>query len=165
MHTWLPVWLSPLTWGSNLSLSVDSGWSLSCFWKSWRPNRRLLFSVGQSCPTLCNPTDCSMPGFPGLHCLPESAQTHVHWVSDAIQPFHPLSSPSPPDFNLSQHQGLFQWVNSSQQVAKVLELQLQHQVLAVSIKGWFPLGLTDWISLLSKGLSRVFCSPTANWKT
>ena len=68
-----------------------------------------------------------MPGFPVHHQLPELAQTLVHWVSDAIQPSHPLSSPSPPAFNLSQHQGLFQRVSSSHQVAKVLELQLQHQ--------------------------------------
>ena len=71
--------------------------------------------------------DCSMPGLPVHHQLPEFTQTHVHWVGDAIQPSHPLSSPSPPSFNLSQHQGLFQWVSSSQQVAKVLEFQLQHQ--------------------------------------
>ena len=72
-------------------------------------------------------SDCSMPGFPVHHQLPELAQTHVHWVSDAIQPSHPLLSPSPPAFNLSQHQGLFQWVSSSHQVAKLLELQLWHQ--------------------------------------
>ena len=69
----------------------------------------------------------STPGFPVHHQLPEIAQTHVHWVSDAIQPSYSLSSPSPPTFNLSQHQGFFQWVSSSHQVAKVLELQLQHQ--------------------------------------
>ena len=71
--------------------------------------------------------DCSTPGFPVHHQLPELAQTRVHWVDDAIQPSHPLSSPSPLAFNLSQHQGLFQWVSSSHQVAKVLELQLEHQ--------------------------------------
>jgi len=71
--------------------------------------------------------DRSMPGFPELHYLPEFAQTHVHQVSDAIQPSRPLSSPSPPAFNLSQHQGLFQSVSSSHQVASVLELHLQHQ--------------------------------------
>ena len=65
-------------------------------------------SVAQSCLTLCNPMDCSAPGFPVHHQLPELAQTYVHRVSDAIQPSHPLSSPSPPAFNLSQHQGLFQ---------------------------------------------------------
>ena len=67
----------------------------------------ILSSVAQSCPTLCNPIDCSTPGFP-VHQLPELAQTHVHRVDDAIQPSHPLLSPSPPVFNLSQHQGLFQ---------------------------------------------------------
>ena len=84
-------------------------------------------SVTQLCLTLCNPTDCSMPGYPVHHQLLKLAQTHVHWVSDAIQPSHPLLSSSPPAFNLSQHQGLFQWVSSSNQVAKVLELHLQHQ--------------------------------------
>jgi len=84
-------------------------------------------SVTQSCPTLCDPTDCSTPGLPVHHQLPEPTQTHVHWVGDAIQPSHPLLSPSPPTFNLSQHQGLFKWVNSSHQVAKVLEFQPQHQ--------------------------------------
>ena len=82
-------------------------------------------SVTQSCPTLCDPMDCSTPGFPILHQLLELPQTHVHWVGDAIQPSHPLSSPSAS--NHSQHQALFQWVSSSHQVAKVLELQLQHQ--------------------------------------
>ena len=71
--------------------------------------------------------DCSMPGLPIHHQLLEFTQTHVHWVGDAIQPSHPLSSPSPSTFNLSQHQGLFQCVCSSHQVAKVLEFQLQHQ--------------------------------------
>ena len=81
----------------------------------------------KSCPTPCDPMDCSIPGFPALHNIPEFAQTHVHWVSDAIQTSHLLLPPSPPTFNLSRHQGLFQWVSSFHQVAKVLELQLQHQ--------------------------------------
>ena len=85
-------------------------------------------SVVQLCLPPCNPMDCKMPGFPILHYLPELAQTQVHWVGDdAIQPFHPLSFPSTPAFNLSQHQSLFQWVSSSHQVAKASELQLQHQ--------------------------------------
>ena len=84
-------------------------------------------SVTQSCPTLCNPTDCSMPGLSVHHQLPEFAQTHVHWISDAIQPSHPLSSPCLLAINLSQHQSLFKWVSSSHQVAKLLEFQLQHQ--------------------------------------
>ena len=81
-------------------------------------------SVTQSCPTLCYPMNLSTPGLPVHHQLPELAQTHVHRVSDAIQPSHPQSSPFPPAPNPSQHQGLFQWVNSSHEVAKVLEFQL-----------------------------------------
>ena len=84
-------------------------------------------SVAQLCPTFCHPMECSTPGLPNHHQLPESTQTHVHCVSEAIQPSHPLSSPSPPALNLSQHQGLFKWVSSPHQVAKVLEFQLQHQ--------------------------------------
>ena len=95
---------------------------------SWTiPNGQSVTSVTQSCPTLCDPMNCSMPGLPVRHQLPEFTQTHVHWVGDAIQPSHPLSSPSPPAPNPSQHQGLFQWVNSSHEVAKVSEFQLQHQ--------------------------------------
>jgi len=81
-------------------------------------------SVPQLCPALCGPMDGSTPGLPVHHQLPEFTQTHVHWVCDAMQPLHLLS---PPAFNLYQHQGLFQWVSSSHQVAKVLEFQLQHQ--------------------------------------
>ena len=92
--------------------------------------------------------DCSTPGFPVHHQLPELAQTHVHQVGVAIQPSHLLLSPSPPYFILSQHQGLFQGVNSSYWVAKVLEIQLQLSVLLMNIQGWFPLGLTDLISMI-----------------
>ena len=81
-------------------------------------------SVAQSCLTLCNPMNHSTPGLPVHHRLLEFTQTHVHWVGDAIQPSHPLSSPSPPVPNPSQHKSLFQWVNSSHEVAEVLELQL-----------------------------------------
>ena len=84
-------------------------------------------SVAQSCPTLCDPMNHSTPGLPVQHQLPEFTQTHIHWVGDAIQPSHPLSSPSPPAFNPSHHQGLFKWVSSLHKVAKVLEFQLQHQ--------------------------------------
>ena len=83
--------------------------------------------VTQSCPTLCDPMDCTTPGFPVHHQLLELAETHVHRVGDAIQPSHPLSSASSPAFNLSQHQGLFKLVSSSHQLAKLLEFQLQHQ--------------------------------------
>ena len=89
-------------------------------------------SVTPSCPTLCDPMNRSTPGLPVCHQLPEFTQTHVHWVSDAIQPSHPLSSPSPPAFNLSQHEGLFQWVSSLHQVAKILEENMLLQPLRVS---------------------------------
>ena len=106
-------------------------------------------SVTQSCLTLCNPIDCSTPSFPVQHQLPEFTQTHIHCVGDAIQPSDPLSSPSPSAFNLSQHQGLFQLVSSSHQVAKALEFQLQHQSFQ-----WIP--RTD---LLQNGLVGFPCSP------
>ena len=107
-------------------------------------------SVAQSCPTLCNPMNrSSTPGLPVHHQLPEFTQTHVHRVGDAIQPSHSLLSPSSPVPNPSQHQGLFQWVNSSHEVAKVLEFQLQHQSFQ-----WTP--RTD---LLEDGLVGYPCSP------
>ena len=109
-------------------------------------------SVTQSCPTLCDPMACSTPGLPVHHQLLEFTQTHVHWVGDAIQPSHPLSSPSFPAFNLSQHQGLFQWVSSL------------HQVTSISpsneYSGLISFGWTGWISLLSKRHSRVFSNTT-----
>ena len=108
-------------------------------------------SVTQSCPTPCDPMKRSTPGLAVYHQLPESTQTHVHCVSDPIQPSHPLLSSSPPALNLSQHQGLFKWVSSSYQVAKVLEFQLQHQALQ-----WTP--RTD---LLQNGLVGSLCSPKA----
>ena len=91
-----------------------------------RPMENHFSSVAQVCPIVCDPMDCSTPGFSVHHQFPELAQTHAHRVGDAIQPSHPLSSPSPPAFSLSQHQRLFQWVSSSHQVAKVLEFQLHH---------------------------------------
>ena len=115
-------------------------------------------SVAQSCPTLWDPVNRSTPDLPVYHQLPESTQTHVHRVGDAIQPSYSLSSPSPPDLNHSQHQGLFKWVSSSHQVAKVLEFQLQHQSFQRTPRT--PLGWTGWISLQSKGLSRVFPNTT-----
>ena len=115
-------------------------------------------SVAQLCPALCDPMDCSTPGFPDHHQLPEPAQTHIHQVGDAVQPSHPLSSSSPPAFNLSQHQGLVQWVSSLRQVAKLLEFGLQHHSFQW-ISGLISFE-TDLISLQSKGLSRVFSSTT-----
>ena len=101
-------------------------------------------SVAKLCLTLCNRINYSAPGFPFLHYLLESAQTQVHWVSDAIQPSHPLMPPSSPVHYLSQHQGI----------------GASASVLPVNIQGWFPLGLTSLISLLSKGRSRVFSNTT-----
>ena len=106
-------------------------------------------SVAQSCLTLCDPMNCSMPGHPVHHQLPEFTQTHVHWVGDAIQPSHPLSSPSPPAPNPSQYQSLFQWVNSSNEVAKVLEFQLYHHSFQRNPRA----------DLLQNGLGGSPCSP------
>ena len=105
-------------------------------------------SITQSCPTLYDPMNCSTPGLPVHHQLLETTKTHVHWVIDAIQPSHPLSSPSPPALKLSQHQSLFKWISSLHQVAKVLEFQLQHQSFQ-----WTP--RTD---LLQDGLVGSPCS-------
>ena len=106
--------------------SQTSSWVWNNFQNS---HTKGLFSSVQSlsCVRLWNPVNCSTPGLPVHHQLLESTQTHAHWVGNAIQPSHPLSSPSPPAPNPSQHQGLFQWVNSSHEVVKVLEFQLQHQ--------------------------------------
>ena len=116
-----------------------------------------LDSVTQSRLTLCNPMNCRTPGFAVHHQLLELAQTHVHWVGDAIQPSHPLSSPSPPAFNLSQHQCFLvsQFFSSGSQ-----SIEVSASVLPVSIQDWLPLGLTDLISVQSKGLSRVFSNTT-----
>ena len=98
------------------------------FFTVWATREAHQFSsVAQSYPTLWDPMNCSTPGLPVHHQLLEFTQIHVHWIGDAIQLSHPLSSPSPPALNLSQHQGLFKWVSSSHQVTKVLEFQLQHQ--------------------------------------
>ena len=105
--------------------------------------------VTQSCLTLCKPMDCSMPGFPVHHQIPEFTQANVHHISNVIQTSHPLLSPSPPTFNLSQHQGLFQWVSSSQQVAKILEFQLQHQSFQWIFRAHFL-----WVGLVESP-----CSP------
>ena len=102
-------------------ISFSSVQSLSHVWLFATP-----WVAAQSCLTLCNPMSCSTPGLPVHHQLPEFTQIHVHWVGNTIQSSHPLSSPSLA-FNLSQHQGLFQWVSSLHQVAKLLELPLQHQ--------------------------------------
>ena len=113
-------------------------------------------SVSQSCLTHCDLMNSSMPGLPFHHQLLESTQTHVHRVDDAIQPSHPLSSPSLPALNLSQHQDLFQWVISS----KSIGVSASTSVLPKDTQDWSHLGWSGWISLQSKGLSRVFSNTT-----
>ena len=122
-------------------------------WGSLRNYSVQFSSIAQSCLTLCYPMNYSMPGLPVHHQLLESTQMHVHWVSDAIQPSHPLSSLSSPALNLSQHQGLFQWVSSGGQSIGV---SASTSVPLMNTQDWSPLGWTGWISLQSKGLSRVF---------
>ena len=117
-------------------------------------------SVAQLCPTLWDPMNSSTAGLPVHHQLPKSTQTHVHWVSDAIQPSHPLSSAYSPALNLYQHQGLFQRVSSLHQVAKVFRVSASASVLPMNTQDSSPLGWTGWISLRSKGLSRVFSNTT-----
>ena len=123
-HGPIPMNTYLLTWFLKAQFSPDTEAQIKNTRSSpWLP----ISSVAQWCSTLCNPMNHSTPGLPVHHQLPESTQTHVHWVGDAIQPSHPLLSPSPPALNLSQHQCLFKWVSSSDQVAKVLEFQFQHQ--------------------------------------
>ena len=138
----VPVTLMPNQYLLDEYTKISTYW-ISCSWTGCPPARKVpaqihtfikldiathqFSSVAQLSPTLCDPMNRSTPGLPVYHQLLEFTQTHAHRVSDAIQPSHSLSSPSPPAPNPSQHQGLFQWVNSSHQVAKVLEFQLQHQ--------------------------------------
>ena len=109
--------------------------------------------------------DCSMPGLPVHHQLPESTQTLVHWDGDAIQPSHPLLSPSPPSFSLSQHQGFFQMSQFFASGGQSIGVSASASVLPMNIQDWFPLGWTGWISLQSKGLSRVFSNTTCQKNT
>ena len=149
-HFWGPTYHIGLTW-----IMWDSS-NLKVIWLS-----SIQFSsVAQSCPTLCDPMDCSTPGLLAHHQLSEFIQTHVHWVWDATQPSHLLSSPSLPAFNLSKHQCLFKWVSSSNG-GQSIGVSASASVLLMNIQDWFPLGWTGWISLLSKGLSRVFSNTIA----
>ena len=110
-------------------------------------------SVAQSCPALCDPRNCSTPGLPVHHQLPEFTQTHVHRVCDAIQPSHPLLSPSPPAPNPSQHQSLFQWVNSAWG-GQSTGVSASASFPPKKSQGWSPLEWIGWVSLQSQGLSR-----------
>ena len=123
------------------------------------PTLSVQFSpVAQSCPTLSDLMNRSTSGLPVHHQLPELTQTHAHRVSDAIQSPHPLSSPSPPAPNHSQHEGLFQWVNGMRWPN--IGVSASASGLPKNTQDWSPLGWTVWISLQSKGLSRVFSNTT-----
>ena len=125
-----------------MNLALFYVWEDARVWAHWNHSFDIssvqFSSVAQSCPALFKPMDCSMPGFPVL----ELTQTHVYQVGDAIQPSHPLSSPSPSAFNLSQNQGLFKWISSSHQVVRVLEFRLQHQSFQRIFSTDF---LKDWL--------------------
>ena len=120
----IPLLLAYDYWGLSIMILLKNKVSFDIKQQNSVKQFSQFSSVAQSCPTLCDPMNRSTPGLPVHHQLPEFTQTHVHRVSEAIQPSHPLSSPSPPALNPSKHQGLFQWVNSSHEVAKVLEFQL-----------------------------------------
>ena len=129
----------------------------------WKKTYRFMVqfsSVTQSGQTLCDSMNRSMPSLPVNHRLPEFTQTHVHRVSDAIQPSHPLSSPSPPAPNLSQHQGLFQWVSFFAWGSQSIGVSALASFLPMNTQDWSPLGWTGWIFLQSKGLSTVFSNTT-----
>ena len=123
-----------------------------CATKTHCSQKYIRFTKRERLKILCNPMDCSAPGFPVLHHFPEFAQTHVHWVSDTIQPSHPPSSPFPPAFSLPQHQSLFQWVSSLHQVAKVLEKLVSCKYFIC----WDGVALRDFWTL---------CSPFLRWRT
>ena len=160
-HLWLWTWLL-LQLSSNRPFLITA---LSKYYPFKNPENHLhlyqfQFSSVLSRVWLCDPMNHSTSGLPVRHQLPESTQTHVHWVGDAIQPSHLLSSPSLSAPNPSQHQGLFQWVNSSHEVAKVIGISASSSVLPMNTQDWSPLEWTGWISLHSKELSRVFSNTT-----
>ena len=162
---WVAVFYSKSSsWTRDWTCISYIGRQILYHWATWEAQDSLLgtwfrfSSVTQLCLILCDPMNHSTPGLPVHHQLLESTQTHVHWVSDAIQPSHPLSSPSPPALNLSPHQGLFKWVSSSH--GQSIGVSASTSVLPVNIQDWSPLGWTAWISLQSKGLSTVFSNTT-----
>ena len=117
-------------------------------------------SVAQSCPTLCNSMNCSVPGLPVQYQLPKFTQTHVHWVGDAIQPSHSLSSPTPPAFSYFPPSGSFQMNQFFPSGGQSIEVSVSVSILPMNIQDWSPLGWTGWISLQSKGFWRVFSNTT-----
>ena len=152
------------TWGAlsiHLTLSSPLPMSTSLFSVSVSPFSSVQFSsVTRLCLTLCDSMNRSAPGLPVHHQLPEFTQTHVHRVNDAIQPSHPLLSLSPPALNLSQHQGFFQMSQLFSSGGQSIGVSASTSVLLMNTQDWSALGWTGWISLQSKGLSRVFSSTT-----
>ena len=140
---------------TDYTLQAHTGWK-----KKWC--LRIYHSVQFSHSVFKSLRPGSKPGLPVHHQLPEFTHTYVHWVGDAIQQSHPLLSPSPA-LNLSQHQDLFQWVNSSHQVAKVLEFQLQEHLSFQWTQNWFLLGWTGWISCSPSDSQES--SPTRQYKS
>ena len=146
------------------SHNKQEGRFISVFnWRSWNVEGWVVavaVQVAKSCPTLRSLTDCSTPGSSVLHQVPELAQLHVHWVSDAIQPSHPLLSPSPAFLQSFPASGSFLMSRLFTSGGQSIGASVLASVLPMNIQGWFPLGLTCLISLLSKGLSRVFSRTT-----
>ena len=146
------------SFGKNRGETVSSVFNSK--WKWFRQKLILFSSVAQSCPTLCNPLDCSMPAFPVHHQFPELAQIHVHRVGDAIQPSHPLLFASPPAFKLCSASGSFPVSQFLASGGQSIEVSASASVLPMNIQDWFPLGWTGLIFLQPKGLSRVFSNTT-----
>ena len=145
------------SFGKNRGETVSSVFNSK--WKWFRQKLILFSSVAQSCPTLCNPLDCSMPAFPVHHQFPELAQIHVHRVGDAIQPSHPLLFASPPAFKLCSASGSFPVSQFLASGGQSIEVSASASVLPMNIQDWFPLGLTGLI-LQSMGLWKVFSNTT-----
>ena len=145
--------IQPQERGSSICDNMDKPWKHYAEENKSDSSVQLLSRV-----RLCDSRNRSMPGFSVHHQLSEFTQTHIHRVGDTIQPSHPLSSPSPPAPNPSQHQGLFQWVNSSHLI--FIGVSALASVLPMNTQEWSPLGWTGWISFQSKGLSRVFSNTT-----
>ena len=175
--TWLPLWkywLKQTLWLRGhleivytlMFLCLPRWLHMKMYWAMYISYFTMLLisvqftSVAQSCPTLWDPMDFHMPGFPIHHQFSELAQIHVHWVSDTIQTARPLSSHFPPAFNLSQHQGLFQWVSSLHQVVEGLELQLQHQSLQWKLRTDFLNKECDiwWVIIMFYSLRLLRCT-------
>ena len=159
-HQGSPISIHSKAININPENTVKKMSNVSIVWQSCNYYSIQFSSGTQSCLTLCNPMNRSTPGLPVYHQLLESTQTHVHWVSDSIQPSHLLLSPSPPALNLSQLRGSFQISQLSASGGQSIGVSASTSVLQMNTQDWSPLVWTGWISLQSKGLSRVFSNTT-----